>query len=90
LADLLDAELLGLHVRPLRLMHGELRILGFRIHDFAYCTDVSRIPDETWPLLEGLDTLVVDALRDDPPPTHFRGGPAPAAGGPPCPPGSSG
>lgn len=63
--------LLGTIVRPIRLMHGKLPILGFRIHDFAYCTDVSGIPDESWPLLEGLDTLVIDALREEPHPTHF-------------------
>lgn len=69
-------EILGQMVRPLRLLHGNLEILGFRINDFAYCTDVSGIPDETWPLLEGLDTLVIDALRDEPHPTHFSIGQA--------------
>jgi len=64
-------ELLGLTVRPIRLWHGELAVLGFRINNVAFCTDVSRIPDESWPLLEGLDTLVLDALRDKPHPTHF-------------------
>jgi phosphoribosyl 1,2-cyclic phosphate phosphodiesterase len=53
-------------------MHGQLAVLGFRINDVAFCTDVSRIPDESWPLLEGLDTLVLDALRDKPHPTHFN------------------
>lgn len=65
-------ELLGLAIRPIRLWHGQLPVLGFRINDVAFCTDVSRIPDESWPLLEGLDTLVLDALRDRPHPTHFN------------------
>lgn len=69
-------ELLGLTVRPIRLLHGRLPVLGFRLRDFAYCTDVSHIPDESWPLLEGLDTLVIDALRDEPHPTHFSIGQA--------------
>ena len=44
---------------------------------FAYLTDCSRIPDESWPLLDGVRTLVLDALRDRPHPTHFtRGGSA--------------
>jgi phosphoribosyl 1,2-cyclic phosphate phosphodiesterase len=64
-------ELLGQSIRPIRLLHGKLPILGFRINDVAYCTDVSAIPDESWSLLEGLDTLVIDALRDQPHPTHF-------------------
>jgi phosphoribosyl 1,2-cyclic phosphate phosphodiesterase len=52
-------------------MHGPLPVLGFRIGDFAYCTDCSVIPDESWPLLEGLDVLILDALRIDSHPTHF-------------------
>ncbi|MGQ0634915.1 MAG: MBL fold metallo-hydrolase [Planctomycetaceae bacterium] len=64
-------DLLGLTVRPIRLWHGRLAVLGFRINNVAFCTDVSRIPDESWPLLENLDTLVLDALRDKPHPTHF-------------------
>jgi phosphoribosyl 1,2-cyclic phosphate phosphodiesterase len=69
-------ELLGLRVRPIRMMHGKLPLLGFRINDVAYCTDVSAIPEPSWPLLEGLDTLVLDALRDQPHPTHFSVGQA--------------
>jgi phosphoribosyl 1,2-cyclic phosphate phosphodiesterase len=64
-------ELLGLWVRPIRLWHGEMPVLGYRINNVAFCTDVSRIPDESWPLLEGLDVLVLDALREKPHPTHF-------------------
>ena len=56
---------------PLRLHHGRFRVLGFRIGDLAYCTDVSKIPDESWPVLEGLDVLLLDALRPEPHPTHF-------------------
>lgn len=63
--------LLGLEIRPIRLMHGKLPVLGFRLNNVAFCTDVSQIPDESWPLLEGLDVLVLDALRDKPHPTHF-------------------
>ena len=52
-------------------MHGPTPILGYRFGTFAYLTDCSRIPDESWPLVEGVRTLVVDALRDRPHPTHF-------------------
>jgi phosphoribosyl 1,2-cyclic phosphate phosphodiesterase len=45
--------------------------LGFRVGRLAYCTDVSRIPDESWPLLRDLDILVLDALRWKKHPTHF-------------------
>ena len=64
-------EVLGQRVLPIRLEHGRFAVLGFRVGDLAYCTDVSRIPEESWPLLEGLDTLILDALRHEPHPTHF-------------------
>jgi len=62
---------LGARVIPIRLNHGKFRVLGFRIGNFAYCTDTNEIPPESWPLLEGLDTLVLDALRFKPHQTHF-------------------
>src|SRR5690606_17038772 len=49
---------------------GSMRSLGFRIGDFAYCNDVVRLPEATLERLGGLDTLVVDALRYTPHPTH--------------------
>jgi len=61
----------ALAVQPLPLLHGSLPILGFRFGSFAYLTDASTIPDETWPMLEGLDVLVLNALRHRPHPTHF-------------------
>ena len=69
-------ELLGMPIRPIRLMHGRLPVLGFRIRDVAYCTDVSAIPEESYPLLEGLDTLGSEAPRDEPHATHFSIGQA--------------
>ncbi|MCA9041203.1 MAG: MBL fold metallo-hydrolase [Planctomycetaceae bacterium] len=65
-------SLLGLPVQPIRLLHGQLPILGFRLGNVAFCTDVSEIPEESWPLLENLDTLIIDALRNSPHPTHFN------------------
>jgi phosphoribosyl 1,2-cyclic phosphate phosphodiesterase len=64
-------EILGARVVPLRLRHGVFDVLGFRFGDLAYCTDTNEIPAETWPLLEGLDTLVLDCLRESRHPTHF-------------------
>lgn len=64
-------EVLGQRVVPIRLYHGRLPVLGFRFNDVAFCTDVSRIPESSIPLLEGLDVLILDALRDKPHPTHF-------------------
>lgn len=64
-------ELLGARVIPMRLEHGPFDVLGFRFGNLAYCTDTSGIPDATWPLLEGLDILILDCLRHTRHPTHF-------------------
>jgi phosphoribosyl 1,2-cyclic phosphate phosphodiesterase len=56
---------------PVRVCHGTLPVLGFRIGAFAYLTDCNRIPDESWPLLEGVHTIILDALRHRPHSTHF-------------------
>jgi phosphoribosyl 1,2-cyclic phosphate phosphodiesterase len=64
-------ELLGLRVIPVPLLHGSLPVFGFRLGGFAYLTDVSEIPPGSWSLLEGLDLLILDALRPKPHPTHF-------------------
>jgi phosphoribosyl 1,2-cyclic phosphate phosphodiesterase len=66
----------GAEIVPVPIMHGVRPILGFRIGSFAYLTDCSAIPDQSWPLLEGVRTLVLDALRDRPHPTHFSVGEA--------------
>lgn len=77
----------SLRVTPLRLLHGRLPVLGFRIDPpahapdpgpfpLAYCTDVSAIPPETWGRLRGVRTLVLDALRHRHHPTHLTLGQA--------------
>ena len=69
-------EAVGERVLPIRLEHGPFPVLGFRIGSLAYCTDVSRIPEASQAMLQGLDVLVLDALRYDPHPTHFSLGEA--------------
>ena len=64
-------DLGGVHVVPVPLWHGNAAILGFRFGGFAYLTDCNRLADEAWPLVDGVDTLVIDALRDKPHTTHF-------------------
>ena len=61
----------GVTVLPVRLFHGQRPILGFRFGSLAYLTDCNRIPQESWPLIEGVDILVVDALRRRAHPTHY-------------------
>lgn len=58
-------------VTPLPVMHGPEPILGFRVNDFAFITDVTVIPESTLALLEGLDVLVLDCLRKKPHSTHL-------------------
>lgn len=55
---------------PFRVSHGPTEALGFRVAGLAYLPDVVEIPPESWPVLEGLDMWVVDALRRKPHPTH--------------------
>lgn len=62
---------LGTQVVPIPLKHGRWDVLGFRFGNVAYCTDVNEIPSSSWSLLEGLDVLVLDALRNRPHVTHF-------------------
>jgi phosphoribosyl 1,2-cyclic phosphate phosphodiesterase len=56
---------------PIPLLHGGMSVLGFRVGDLAYCTDVSAIPESSFALLEGLDVLVLDALQWKKHATHF-------------------
>ena len=60
-------QLGDIEVMPIRIMHGQLPILGYRFGNFAYITDMKSIEDDQLPLLEGVETLLVNALRFDKP-----------------------
>jgi phosphoribosyl 1,2-cyclic phosphate phosphodiesterase len=65
-------DVLGARVTPIRLKHGKrFDVLGFRIGNLAYCTDVNAIPPESMERLAGLDVLILDALRPRGHATHF-------------------
>lgn len=64
-------ELFDLTIQPIPVKHGKLNILGYRIGNVAYVTDCSELPDASLPYLEGLDILIINALRFEPHPTHF-------------------
>lgn len=67
----------GLPVIPLPGDHGSMGVTGYRLGEFAYLTDCKKIPEETFPLLEGVGTLVLNALRYRPDhPTHMTIGEA--------------
>jgi phosphoribosyl 1,2-cyclic phosphate phosphodiesterase len=65
-------ELLGKTIVPVPVQHGRLGVTGWRIGGFAYLTDVSAIPEISYPLLRDLDLLVLSALRHRPHPTHMH------------------
>jgi phosphoribosyl 1,2-cyclic phosphate phosphodiesterase len=63
-------QFLGVPFIPVPLLHGNMEVLGFRFGRAAYLTDFSHISDSSMALLQGLDELVLDALRDIPHPMH--------------------
>jgi phosphoribosyl 1,2-cyclic phosphate phosphodiesterase len=73
-AETIDApfELFGTTVTPIPVMHGRSQIFGYRIGNIAYMTDVSEIPESSFPLLEGLDIVLLDCLREKSHPTHIN------------------
>ena len=64
-------SLLGAEVVPIPVWHGAMPVFGYRLGRFAYVTDVSLVPEESFALLSDLDLLVLGALRYRPHPTHF-------------------
>jgi len=61
-----------LSIIPIRVIHGELPILGFRINDFAYITDASFIDPSELLKLRNLKVLVINALRHESHFSHFN------------------
>ena len=68
--DFAPFSLGSLTVVPVRVMHGRLPIMGFRIGRLAYITDMSGMEEAEMQKLRGTETLVVNALRHEPHPTH--------------------
>jgi phosphoribosyl 1,2-cyclic phosphate phosphodiesterase len=65
-------SLCGLEVETFLVYHGATPVIGLRVGGFAYMTDVNNIPPEAEAKLQGLDTLIMDAVRHRPHPTHFN------------------
>jgi len=63
-------DLFGVRFDPVKVIHGDVEIHGFRFGSAAYLTDFSEIPPESMDKLRGLDILFLDALRHRPHPTH--------------------
>jgi len=60
----------GVEFIRIPLLHGQLEISGFRFGNAAYLTDVSAIPESSFDLLQGVEVLVISALRHEPHPSH--------------------
>lgn len=64
-------DLAGLQVVPVPVRHGAIEVFGYRLGRFACVTDVNYISEESFALLDGVELLVLSALRYRPHPTHF-------------------
>jgi len=64
------ANIDGARFQRVPLLHGDLEVAGFRFGSAAYLTDMSAIPESSLPVLEGLDVMIIDALRPQPHPSH--------------------
>ncbi|MHA6288584.1 MBL fold metallo-hydrolase [Maricaulis sp. CAU 1757] len=61
----------AIDITPIAQQHGRIPSLGFRVGGLAYSPDISGLPDSSLPHMSGLACWVVDALREEPHPTHF-------------------
>jgi len=59
-----------IEITPVRVMHGDLPIVGYRLNNVVYITDMTRFPEEGWSIIEGCDLLIENALRKEFHPTH--------------------
>lgn len=62
----------GMQVQTFSVQHGRFPVVGIRVNNLAYITDVSEIPELAWEKLSGLETLIIDAVRYVPHPNHFH------------------
>ena len=65
-------DLCGKKITPINAAHNRLQVFGYRIDQFAYLTDVKSMKASQMKKLEGLDVLVVNALRQEPHHSHFN------------------
>jgi len=65
-----SVEIFGARFQRIPLLHGAIETGGYRFGNAAYLTDMNAIPDSSLPLLEDLDVVIIDALRERPHPSH--------------------
>ena len=74
--DEMPFSIAGITITPIPVIHYKLPVMGFRIGDFTYITDASLIPEESFKLIEGTETLVLNALQKESHISHFTLGEA--------------
>lgn len=62
----------GKSIQPVEVIHGNLKIFGYKIDKMAYITDAKSVSEKEKEKLKDLDILIVNALRKEPHPTHFN------------------
>jgi phosphoribosyl 1,2-cyclic phosphate phosphodiesterase len=65
-----SVEIFGAKFQRIPLLHGPMKTGGYRIGNAAYLTDMNAIPDTSLALLEGVEVVVIDALRERAHPSH--------------------
>ncbi|MGL4367964.1 MAG: MBL fold metallo-hydrolase [Brevinemataceae bacterium] len=61
-----------LSIMPISAFHGNMNILGYKIENLVYLTDVKTLPQQTIDIIKNIDTLVINCLRHLPHPTHLN------------------
>ena len=67
-----EMRVCGMDLQTAWVWHGKIPVVAVRCRGFAYVTDVKLIPPEAEPLMAGLETLVIDAVRIRPHPHHMN------------------
>lgn len=70
--SVMELELCGIPMRLFIVWHGPWPVISMRVGGFAYVTDVKTFPEAAWAELQGLDTLILDAVRRKPHPNHIH------------------
>jgi phosphoribosyl 1,2-cyclic phosphate phosphodiesterase len=61
----------GIRFTPVKTLHYQMEVLGFRIGDFTYITDANYIAPEEMTKIKGSKSLVLNALRHEPHISHY-------------------
>lgn len=69
--DIEEFSIKDITITPIPLLHGNMRVNGYRIQNFAYCTDCNVISEDSIQKLQNLDILILDGLRYSKHQTHF-------------------